>query len=255
MQRRRRMCRAGGHLQLTFEDILRAYVALEQGLNFNRLRMPGNADRMSDDLIVHAIGNYTGYDINVFEFDLYEQEVEKDIGRARDLYSKVHIFERDTLYAEIVLNSHKFSDGTDLVNYCWTRFCVVKEACQVFIRHYFKDHHWDYPDTASLQQIDTLFKNLVRFKFSMEDFDNGQYPPDTKVENAAEIIAILLLYPIENMAADRKDLGAQLDRSAFSLDTNKLAEKRKVPERYVDLFLTSENFDRIHAKVIKLRES
>ena len=242
-------------MQLSFEEILGAFVALERRLDFKKLRMDGYPDRIDEKKIVKALAVHTGYDVKVLGADLYAEEVTKDVGRARDLYSKVIILDSgDKPAAEIVLNTHKLPDGSALVNYCWTRFCKVKEACQIYLRGYFRDHQWTYPDTASLAQIDTLFKNLVRFKFSIEDFDNKNYPQDTKVENAAEIIAILLLYPIEKMATDRLAMGGDLDMSAFSLYTHELADTYKVPERYVDLFLTSENFDKIHAKIIQLRE-
>ena len=235
--------------QFDLEDVINIYVTLEQNMELSNLTGPSTEDVRDEVMLLNAISGYSNHKIDVFEEDLYDT-ITESVGRSRDYYSKCLIFHGEVKKrAEIWVNSHKLLSGAHLVNSCWRRFCIIKEACQVIIREEFLRHDWVYPATKNVEELVTLYRNLVKFKFSIFDFDNEHYPLDTKVENAAEILAILLLYPIEKMVADAERLNGDSFDSAFSNSFYEIADNYKVPERYVELFLTSEELGRMDSLI------
>ena len=240
-------------MPFNLEDIINIYVNIEENINLDLLHGAANADQRDEKLLLKEICGYSNHGASVFEEDLYAGL--STLGRSRDFYSKCLIFGGETKKRfEIWINKHKLPDGNDLVNFCWRRFCIVKEACQVIIREEFLREGRPYPDAKTVDEVVTLYRNLVKFKFSMSDFDSDEYPLDTKVENAAEILAILLLYPIDKMVADRARLASNSDQTAFSRSYFDIAENYRIPERYVELFFTSKELDLFHAKVRLRRE-
>lgn len=237
---------------ITLEDVLDIYINLEENIDLSNLRSVMEEDQRDIQMIITALKGYSNHEISVFEEDLYAGA--SGVGRNRDFYSKCLLFQSGGKNrVEVWVNKHRLPSGDMLVNDCWRRFCIVKEACQPIIRDHFMKAEWEYPDAANMMQIVTLYKNLVKFKFSMTDFDNANYPLDTKIENAAEILAILLLYPIEKMVNDR-DRNNEIEYGGiFNESFYNLALGYKVPERYVELFLTSNELDRIHGLIKKKR--
>ena len=243
--------------QMSFSDVLDMYVTLESNIQLENLTAAHQSDIRDENMLLKALSGYLVQQINVEEVDFYEDLNEEHPLRTRDFYSFVHIFDGAEKYAEIVINSHVLPDGRRLVNECWKRFSIVKEVCQVVIRQAFYDDGIEYPNTNNYLKAGSLFHNLVKYKFSIEDFDNDKYPSDVKVENAAEILAILLLYPIDKMVQDRALLsnGDQIQQNGnvifgiFDDGFYDIALRYKVPERYVRLFLTSSNLNHIHGIV------
>ena len=226
------------------EHIIEIYVSLERRLDFNSLF--DNEPVRDEKILLEALMKQFNHKVDVFEEDLYENLT--TLGRARDLYSLCFIIHGESKKrVEIWINTHMLPDGATLVNYCWKRFCLIKEACQVIIREEFRDKGWDYPDASTREELKTLIQNLVKFKFSMSDFENPDYPLDTKVENAAEILAILLLYPIDRMVEDQKK--HENSDSAYTNIHFLIAEKYKVPERYVELLFSSEDLQRVFSEI------
>ncbi len=73
------------------------------------------------------------------------------------------------------------------------------------------------------------------------------------------MFAALTLYPLDNIAADRKEflqgVGADQMSEPLAKVTSSLdyAEKHKLPRRYVDLLFRWERFDELYAHYGQLR--
>lgn len=235
--------------RLSFEDILDIYVTLEENIQLDNLVAQHQKDVRDVRMLLDALQGFLNYNISVLEVDFYKGLDSSQVGRSRDFFSLIHIFSAESKSAEIAINSHILPDGAPLVNYCWRRFCTIKEACQIIIRAHFYENDIVYPDSVGEEKQSELLHNIFRYKFSIEDFESDKYPPDVKVENAAEILAILLLYPIEKMVVDKKDINSSNHFGVYNHAYFNIADRYKIPERYVDLFLSSENLDDIKLRV------
>jgi hypothetical protein len=239
---------------MRFSDVLDIYVTLESNIQLDNLTAAHQSDVRDEKMLLEALSGYLNQKIVVEEVDFYEGLQDDHPLRTRDFYSFVHIFDGASKYAEVVINSNTLPDGGALVNECWHRFSMIKEVCQVVIRQVIYDYEMEYPNTDGSMKAGRLFHNLVKYKFSIADFDSEGYPADVKVENAAEIIAALLFYPVDKMIHDRKTLenGNHLEENGnviFGVFDNPfydIALKYKIPERYVRLFLTSPNLDQMN---------
>lgn len=156
----------------------------------------------------------------------------------------------------LLFNHENGSDHADIfinaaaVNLCWTRFCMVKEASHVALRRNMNALAGErYPDNATIRSIIELLQDIVRFKYSLNDIGKAEYPVAIHAENAAELIAILLLYPPRKMIGDRdgimtrEGIGHQNRSALGAVDFFPTADRHKVPQRYVELMLGWDQLD------------
>lgn len=156
--------------------------------------------------------------------------------------------------AEIFINSAK-RNGSDepILNRCYRRFLLMKELFHIVLRDEFLRHKVDHPDTNSPELLISLLERLIYLPFSVLDFDNPEYQDATKVEHAAELFATLSMYPMERVAADRKEflesIGADTmeDGIAKASSSFHYANQYRVPRRYVDLLFRWDRFDELYS--------
>ena len=103
--------------------------------------------------------------------------------------------EKDQYRSEIHLDTHN--------NFCYARFAVVKEACHLFFT-LSKSIENKYPFTSNEVEVFELLREISSSPFSLKDFDNDSYSSALKIENAAELLAYLLMVGDENLARDRE---------------------------------------------------
>lgn len=157
-------------------------------------------------------------------------------------------------HAEIFVNTMKNNDGYVIVNYCHRRFFTIKEAFHVILRDEFMRSGVGHPDTSSPEQLQTLIETMIYLPFSIVDFDDVdlKYPEAERIEHAAELLAIMMLYPLDRIAKDRQDFIKLVGATSFEDDTIKLAntfvyaDTFKVPQRYVDLLFRWQKFDELY---------
>lgn len=238
-----------------FNDLIDTYISLEQIIRADNIVAAHQSDERDIEMILRAIKAYSGHDIYVYETNFYDfkddPSFEEDNSiETRDYLSCVLMMENDGKnHSEIYINSGLGLKNQRILNDCWKRFCIVKEACQIVLRSYYTKNYTFYPDTNSAKKQTKLFHNLFKYLFSMQDFDNPDYPVSITVENASEIIAILLLYPIDKMMEDLSIISNEEYLGVFDDKFYDIALSKKIPERYVRLFLTSPNIPQIADKV------
>lgn len=139
----------------------------------------------------------------------------------------------------IHLNTGKMTDG-EALNKCWRRFCGLKEVCQAVIYEELNADGDDgaYPATIIFKEVNSLFEKINNEPFSLWDFDDDNYDFAHFTENAAELLALGLLYPFEHSFEHQKGLGADFQGDLTSVDLLPIADHYKVPKRYVELMMT-----------------
>lgn len=164
--------------------------------------------------------------------------------------------------AEIFINDANRNGHPEekVLNTCYRRFLLMKEVFHVVLRDEFLRHEYDHPDTNAPELLVTLLEELIYLRFSVLDFDNPRYKDAIKVEHAAEMFAALALYPLDNVATDRRKFLAGIgvadmtDAVARVSSSLYFAEQYKVPRRYVDLLFRWERFDELYALYRQLRK-
>lgn len=164
--------------------------------------------------------------------------------------------------AEIFINDANKNGSVDkkILNPCYRRFLLMKEVFHVVLRDEFLRHEIDHPDTDEPEFLVTLLEELIYLRFSVLDFDNPRYKDAIKVEHAAELFATLSLYPLDDVAHDRKEflesVGTDKMTNAVAVVSSTLeyAEKYMLPRRYVDLLFRWERFDELYALYRQLRK-
>lgn len=170
-------------------------------------------------------------------------------GKPRNISTQSHLlnYGSDARRATILINE-------PTVNYCWNRFCLAKEAAHATLRRNMNGIGADeYPDTKTARQGADLLSDIVRLKYSLNDFDKIEYPPHIHAENAAELLAIFILYPPHKMMIDREKLyiengvenGTEEEKqnALRTTDFRSTADRHKVPLRYVELFMQWKDLD------------
>lgn len=239
----------------TYDDILRLAAELEEG--YRLFCPPGRQDALIRDErdVLDALSSFSNHEFQIFEEDLYAKNKDSDQSHneaieppSHDVFSICMLYETPTRRrAEIWINTFKTKSGP-LVNRCWKRFCKTKEACQAVIKHTFTKREWAYSASDSVTKTIVSVDDLLTKRFSFDDFQGTKYPFSVRIENAAELLAILLLYPIERMIADRRriidEVGEDSMRAYDYFDT---AERYLVPRRYVFILLNSPDLGQIEA--------
>jgi hypothetical protein len=206
---------------------------------------------------------YSGCEIKLREWDFSDPSPEQvkvlhdaDRTNAESLWSMIVNY---GTYAVVVVNDMKRPNGDRLVNTCYRRFLAIKEIYHVVMRDEFGRLGLNHPNNNTPERLATAIDQLSFLNFTMVDFDSPQYPDSTKIENAAELFAILTLYPLEDMAADRAlfvggNLGSTDDPNVIASSTLDLAERRRVPRHYVDVLFRWHRFDELLLLYKQLRD-
>lgn len=203
-------------------------------------------------MLAELISGYLNHRYEVARSDFYNVEgASEDEAKKRptehDVYSYVLIKERPAATAlgklerrdvRIHLNIGTTSSGEPL-NRCWRRFCCLKEVCQAIIYEEFESSNSNsYPRTLDFSRINALFERINNEPFSLWDFGDPEYDPAHFTENAAELLALGLLYPFDHALEHQKALNTKYDGDLSLVDLKPTANYYKVPRRYVELMLT-----------------
>ena len=199
---------------------------------------------------------FSGYLNHTYELvrsDFYDVQGADDAEIAtrpkeRDVYSFVFIGERpktevlgklERRPVRIFLNVGTTNSGEPL-NKCWRRFCCLKEVCQAIIYEEANlvGEQDAYPVTIKFSAMRMLFEKINNEPFSLWDFDDPDYDLAHRSENVAELLALGLLYPFEHALANQRVLKDRFENDISKVDLLSIAERYKVPQRYVELMLT-----------------
>lgn len=132
-------------------------------------------------------------------------------------------------------------------NYCWSRFAILKEACHVLLMLDREERELEYPYANEASEVRDLLNSIHTLPFSVLDFDTDGYLLGLKIENAAELLAYLLLVGHDRIEEDRKQYLSQSTDDREQFDFYPIADLYKVPRRYTELFVAD---DRILEKII-----
>lgn len=247
-----------------FESVLTAEVP--PGVMENRPR--------SVPSLLQGFSLYFGGPINVLGMDFYEgvgpQPAAEGVvdGKLRkdELGSLVLYYGKEGVptSADILVNLGEKADGTPAFNRCYRRFLVMKEAFHAVLKVEFERKGKNHPDTAETGRWLKLAEKLVYLPFSLPDFDDPEYDDDLKIEHAAELLAIFILYPLDHIAADRKAFLAEgnpgkdgddfEDPEVIMALTLPYATNHRVPQRYVDLLFRWKQFEHVHLLYQQLKD-
>lgn len=229
---------------------------------------PGALDAKPRDpqTLLQLFRNYSNCQFQTFEVDFHEgietgppANERAQIDKPAVIWSLVLNFETR---AEIWVNDRTKLGGAKLVNHCHRRFLVLKEAFHVILRDELIRLGLGHPDTGAPERLVTLTEELIYLPFSIIDFDSTDYKDTVKVEHAAELLAFLMLYPFDNLAADRKTFlenagngPARFDQPEVILATTlDFATEYLVPRRYVDLLFRWQRFEQLYQVYRQLRD-
>ncbi|MBF0333141.1 MAG: hypothetical protein HQL40_05755 [Alphaproteobacteria bacterium] len=244
-------------MALSLRDLVSFFVEFEKAVT--QSAAPGVMEKVPREPseLLDVFHLYSGCTFIVREMDFY---ADFDVPFARasggqppELCSLVLNFGKR---AEIYINGAQRPDRSPILNRCHRRFFLMKEAFHVVLRDEFVKQKRDHPDTNRPETLATLVQQLTYLPFSIVDFDSPAYPDSEKVEHAAELLALFMLYPLDVVAADRANFnnanGAAGPAIIFA-DTRAFAQEYLVPQRYVDLLFRWERFDELYAIYRDLR--
>ncbi len=161
-------------------------------------------------------------------------------------------------HAEIYINTMNIN-GTKLIDDYQCRFLTLKEAFHVILRTEFLKQNIVHPDTGDPECLLTLIETMVYLPFSIIDLDDDKYPDSERIEHAAELLAIIMLYPFDRVAKERSDFiklaGNIQDATAIVTDTLSYAITVGIPQRCVDLLFRWTKFGDIYGTYCKLRKN
>lgn len=155
--------------------------------------------------------------------------------------------EPDRYTSEIYVDSNN--------NYCWRRFSVVKEACHVLFLSESDKIGINYPNTSTFDSVFRLIQTINTLPFSIYDFEDEKYSATLGIENAAEVLAFLLLCSHERLIDERKIAAERYKTDPFLVDYYAIADRYKVPRRYMELFLTEDTIGVLLDKIAERMHS
>lgn len=251
-------------MAISLRDILAFFVEFERALILEAPPGVFEEEPRSSTRLLERFSAYFGGPIRVVIVESYEGlDLAGDvIIRNDELGSLVLVYYKDKrpVGADILLNNAKLTDDKPVFNYCYRRFLAIKEAFHVVLRFELikEGRNYDYPDSNQAKSMMPSIERLIFLPFAIIDFDDPEYTDDVKIENAAELLAVLMLYPIEKIASDRNTftaaVGAEFDDpTAIATSTKAFAELHKIPQRYVDLIFRWQGFDSFYSRIRQLR--
>jgi hypothetical protein len=257
-------------LPITLREILTFFVGFERALAAEAA--PGVMEASPRDTLklIEAFKLYFGGPIQVLGLDFYEglesepaNEVVDQTIRPDELASLVMYYEKDGApnAVDILMNTGTYN-GRPTFNRCYRRFLVMKEAFHAILKMEFDRQGRVHPDTADTVKWLRLAEKMIYLPFGMPDFDDPDYDDDLKIEHAAELLAILILYPLDRMQSDRRSFLGEADGAASDIEdpeviaalTLQFATQYRVPQRYVDLMFRWNRFTDVHLLYAQLRD-
>jgi hypothetical protein len=261
-------------LALTFREILAFFVEFERALEAEAPTGVFSACPRDEIALLKAFEAYFQGPMRLLEIDSYDglepptgqndsSEVAGPALRKDELASLILIFFENGFpkKADILINSGLLDSGAPIFNKCYRRFLAMKEAFHAILRLEFARRNDPYPDAADSVTILKTLEKLIYLPFAIIDFDNPEYDDDIKVENAAQLLAILILYPIEQINADRAQFLEEFDGGDANFENPEIivtrsyefAAKHRVPQRYVDMLFRWKLFPSIYSQYRQLK--
>lgn len=261
-------------MPINLRDILSFFVDFERALE--QEAPPGVFERVPRDevMLLTQFKAYFGGPIRVLNVDMYK-DIDKvyQNGSSQDVVSAaikneelaslvLTYFENGTpTRADILINCGKRSDGSPIFNNCYYRFLVMKEAFHAILRLEFSRQNRPYPDANNSSEMLKTLEKLIFLPFAIIDFDDPDYEDDIKIENAAELLSLLILYPIDQIGIDRQQFLKGISGQPGDIDnptviatrTYEYAKSHLVPQRYVDLMFRWKGFPEVFALYRQLK--
>ena len=243
-------------MPLTLRDVMSFFATFEKSLY--QISPPGLMESMVRDAdeLLKQFKNYSGCEFDLCQWDFSTPAKDTHLNSHAERETPEAIWSIIVNYgkrAVIVINDMKKAGGERVVNHCYRRFLAIKEAYHVILRDEFERQGRPHPDSDTPERLATAIDELAFLgsRFSMVDFDSPEYPDSTKIENAAELLAFITLYPLDDMAADRAAFRGQSGSDpdspqVIASSTLEIAEKRKVPQHYVDVLYRWHRFDELY---------
>ncbi len=243
-------------------DVVELYCDIKNDFEQRRIEFAPTA-RDPNRILKFLAGVY-GQDWEIYSFDFYDTSdypeeicgLENIVTHCKSLRSFCLIYQdndsRHCSKVGIAINTAVESSGQEVNNYCWARFCTVKEMCQgvIFQSFLIKSLEIYYPRADSLDTCVELLSDINFYPFSFRDFNDEDYPIFSKIENAAEVLAVLIMSDIDELMKVRKEV---LEKTSEKLikgwSFEDISDKYKIPRRLVDKFISSENVEEFYQLV------
>ena len=255
---------------ISLDDVIRIYSVLEAALQSEWQQAEYINFPRDERRILRFLSGYSNLTFSLYHFDFYAtfgstpellplQPTQRDVYSFCQIFSRIsqnpNSLDRIERVVKVFVNTHTIGE-TPLVNYCWNRFCLVKEACQAIVYEDFKERAGEsrYPQTDTYELVVELFSNINNKPFSLSDFGNEKYPLALAVENAAELLATLLLVSIDELYDFRKNIIAQqgvVGLQAYNFLP--VADLYKAPRRYIEVMSTWDHLDDFMDRIVRAR--
>ncbi len=99
-----------------------------------------------------------------------------------------------------------------------------------------------------------LFYTINTQPFSILDFKHPAYNVQVTIENAAELLATLILMDVEECANVRATIIAHGGNTAlYSFDFKPMANKYGIPRRYPEIIVCWKMFEEMYAQMLAVR--
>lgn len=251
------------------EDVARMYAVLTEEMD--RTTLPGQATTFPRGAkqTVSLLSRYCTHRYQIEKDDFYTEEgVTAQLLEISptdyDLYSACVIHDRPESddgvsypkrLVQIFLNTGESRrESSPVLNYCWGRFCLVKEACQAVLYEDRDKLGNEYPVTLTFQEVGTLMSRINNEPFSLWDFEDEKYGKELAIENAAELLASGLLFPFELALELQNSLlekGGELALRTHNYFN--IANEFKVPKRYVEVMITWKDLQSLVSDIERAR--
>jgi hypothetical protein len=200
-------------MKISLREIIDIYCSVIEGLK--QQGRPGEFE----DFLVHyprdprfiarGLEAAFGIDIHVTPVDFYEAAQIPD--DRKDFFSFVEYNEDHSI--TVYLNTSRQSDGSPLLSRESARFAFLKECCTAAIRAAITKGLVQtaavYPDTVQYQDVSVALLDWISERYPVYAFEDNEFAPTVTVENAAELLAIMLLVDISALYGARLEMGVR----------------------------------------------
>ena len=126
----------------------------------------------------------------------------------KDFFSYVEYHQNHDV--TVYLNTHHTSPGIPLISLESARFAYLKECATAAIRAAITkgliETSVKYPDTIEFDELSVALLDWISEKYPVYAFGSNEFAPTVTVENAAELLALMLLVDLPALYTARKSL-------------------------------------------------
>jgi hypothetical protein len=192
---------------ISYDDIIEIYVQTIEGLKQQSLtgEFENFWTKFPRDPLFVAKGLEAVYGLRIFfKFDDFYRGISDVSDESKDLYCFHEHYDDGKI--DIYINTGLNVSGKPLVSKQTLRFVVLKELFIAVLRRSFAGKGRHYPDTVEYGKFGSSILDIIVEKPSIFDIGGADDSPVPSIENAAEILSLLLLVDLEKMFILRKEI-------------------------------------------------